>query len=203
MTQPFPVSPRADHLVAMYRRGWFPMADPQTGRVEWVQPQRRAVIPLDDRFRVPRSLRARVRSGRFTVTTDTAFAEVIRACADRGDTWLAPEIIDAFDLLHAAGHAHSIEARLEGRLVGGLYGLCLGRVFAGESMFSRPDLGGTDASKACLVALVERLRAAGFVLLDAQLANPHLEQFGMYEMPREEYLAILADHGNAAVPWGP
>lgn len=196
---------RLDALLGMYRQGWFPMREPDGPEVRWVQPQRRAVIPLDERFHVPRNLRARVRAGRFEIGHDRAFGEVIRACAEPGEgreeTWLAPEIIDAFELFHRAGVAHSVEARLGGVLVGGLYGVALGRVFAGESMFSRPGQGGTDASKVCLVHLVEHLRRRGFVLLDAQLANPHLEQFGAYEMPREEYLAILAEHGDERVAW--
>lgn len=192
-------------LLGMYRQGWFPMAEPDTGKVRWVQPRMRGVIPLDERFHVPRTLAATVRSGRFEIVHDRAFGEVIRACAQAGkgreDTWLTPEIIDAFELLHRAGLAHSVEAWREGRLVGGLYGVALGRVFCGESMFSRPALGGRDASKVCLVHLVEHLRRRDFVLLDAQLSNPHLEQFGMEEMPREGYLRVLAEHGAERVAW--
>lgn len=193
-------------VLEMYRQGWFPMLDEDGRRVNWVQPEMRGIIPLDDRFRVSRSLRQRVKSGRFRVVVDTAFGEVIRACAEpgRGGTWLHPDIIETFDLLHRAGHAHSVEAWLEtpggGRtLVGGLYGLQLGGVFCGESMFSRPASGGTDASKVCLVHLVERLRARGFALLDAQLTNDHLEQFGLFEMPREAYLETLDAHADDAV----
>lgn len=242
-------------LLASYGQGWFPMAHPNRlggngePEIEWVQPRHRAIIPLDDRFHIPKSLAQRVRSGRFTITTDTAFESVIRACAgvprrdgfgeDAGPTWLAPEIINAFLLLHKHGHAHSIEAWLpfsetvlpakrlatgsnSGNgghlrtavatdspsstprvLVGGLYGLALGKVFCGESMFHASDLGGTDASKVCLVHLVRHLRARGFELLDAQLANPHTAQFGMYEMPREEYLAKLGALSPTPVIWAP
>lgn len=207
-----------------YSQGWFPMAQPHRAegslgnRVEWVQPRQRAIIPLDDRFHVPKSLVQRVRSGRFRVTTDKAFEDVIRACAsvprthpdgEEADSgWLAPEIIDVFLLLHKHGHAHSIEAWIDspGRdsaLVGGLYGLALGGVFCGESMFHRADLGGTDASKVCLVHLVRHLRARGFELLDAQLANPHTAQFGMFEMPRTEYLARLKALAQLKVEWNP
>jgi len=188
--------------------------------IEWVQPRRRAVIPLDGRFHVPKSLAQRVRSGRFTMTTDAAFESVIRACAavprhdetgeDTGPTWLAPEIIEAFLLLHKHGHAHSIEAwlpsetnSLQRTLVGGLYGLSLGKVFCGESMFHSAAHGGTDASKVCLVHLVHHLRARGFELLDAQLANAHTAQFGMYDMPREEYLAKLGVLSASPVSWAP
>lgn len=199
----------------------------ESGRgVEWVQPHERAIVPLDDRFKVSKSLAQRVRSGRFIVSHDRAFGEVIRACAapakGREDTWLHPSIIDAFDLLHQAGHAHSVEAWLPppgwppaprgvgflhaapptgSTLVGGLYGLALGSIFCGESMFSRPQLGGTDASKVCLVHLVHHLRVRGFTLLDAQLSSEHLERFGMYEMPKDAYAAHLAAHTGDAVAW--
>lgn len=209
------------HVLRMYREGWFPMLMESGRGVEWVQPHERAIVPLDGRFKVSKSLAQRVRSGRFIVTHNRAFGEVIRACASpakgREDTWLHPSIIDAFDLLHQAGHAHSVEAwlppvgqRVASRvgdppagsvLVGGLYGLALGSVFCGESMFSRPNQGGTDASKVCLVHLVQHLRARGFTLLDAQLSSEHLERFGMYEMPQEMYAKHLAAHAGDAVAW--
>lgn len=196
-------------ILEMYRQGWFPMHQEGTSRVEWVQPHHRGLIPLDDRFHVSRSLAAKVRAGRLIVTHDAAFQRVVRACAQpapgREDTWLHPDIILAFDLLHRAGHAHSIEAWLPGdgtpALVGGLYGLSLGSVFCGESMFSRPDLGGTDSSKVCLVHLVRHLRCRGFTMLDAQLSNEHLVQFGLYEVPQEEYIAHLEAHGDDDVRW--
>ena len=213
-------------LLEAYSQGWFPMAHPDRlgvggePQVEWVQPRQRAIIPLDDRFHIPKSLAQRVRSGRFTITTDTAFEAVIRACAavprqdesgdDAGPTWLAPEIVEAFLLLHKHGHAHSVEAWFpsatnssERTLVGGLYGLALGKVFCGESMFHNASRGGTDASKVCLVHLVQHLRSRGFELLDAQLANPHTAQFGMYEMPREQYLAKLSALSTSHVSWTP
>ena len=220
-----------------YRQGWFPMATPQPGQdlegdpeVEWVQPSRRAIIPLDGRFHVPKSLAQRVRSGRFLVTSDLAFGAVIRNCAaakrSDGGAWLVPSIIDVFLSLHKHGHAHSIEAWLAsdlagpaptsdslharreilGRphvLVGGLYGLALGKVFCGESMFHNPAQGGTDASKVCLVHLVNHLRKRGFELLDAQLANDHTARFGMYELPRAEYLRMLARLSRETVGWEP
>jgi leucyl/phenylalanyl-tRNA--protein transferase len=237
--------------LTLYRQGWFPMFDDARRVVEWVQPHERGLLPLDGRFRVPRSLRQRVRSGRFSITCDRAFGAVIRACATpaagREHTWLCPEIITLFESLHAAGHAHSIEAwmekpppqwhrgaeREEGTgetatgstttsfpssssaslrlcgegcshftLVGGLYGLAIGGVFCGESMFSRPDLGGTDASKVCLVHLVEHLRAQGFTVLDAQLHNDHLEQFGLYEVAMREYLEVMRAAAGRSVVWG-
>ncbi len=227
-----------DKALALYRQGWFPMFDDERRVLEWVQPHERGLLPLDERFRVPRSLRQRVRSGKFVITCDRAFGRVIRECGTpapgRERTWLSPEIIDLFEALHAAGHAHSIEAWVvetkdgirdsafgiredaevpsrmpsaelrvpEPFLVGGLYGLALGSAFCGESMFSRPDLGGTDASKVCLVHLVEHLRAQGFVLLDAQLHNEHLEQFGLFEVPMEAYTGMLKAAAGVAVQWG-
>ena len=176
---------------------------------EWVKPRRRALIPLGDRFTISRSLAARVRSNRFTVLEDTAFARVIRACAEpapgRQETWLNPTIIEAFEVLHQAGHAHSVEAWLPSPggpvLVGGLYGLAIGGAFCGESMFSRPDLGGTDASKVCLVHLVEHLRRRQFVILDAQIMNPHIARFGAYEVPSREYDSMLAAAVTMNVTW--
>lgn len=237
-----PAKPADDHkainqILAAYREGWFPMGQPDGQgafeSIEWVQPRRRAILPLDDRFHIPKSLAQRVRSRRFRITTDLAFEACIRSCSfvtrkaeDDEDpanlTWLAPEIMEAFLLLHAHGHAHSIEAwlpsssdsitsmhtttTLDGRphvLVGGLYGLALGKAFCGESMFHHADLGGTDASKVCLVHLVRHLQARGFELLDAQLANDHTAQFGMYEMSREQYLAKLAALSTQSTPWTP
>lgn len=189
------------------------MNNPDTGETEWVQGRRRGIIPIEpDKFRVPKTLGARVRSGRFRVTTDTDFAGVIHACAaaspGRDDTWIDSTIIDVFESLHALGLAHSVEAWLDvpgelPRLVGGLYGLALGRIFCGESMFSRPDLGGTDASKVCLVKLVEHLRMRGFRVLDAQLSNPHLAQFGMYEVVNHTYKGWLDKWADEGVEWGP
>jgi len=133
------------------------------------------------------------------VTSDLGFGEVIRACAaatrERPETWLHEEIVFVFELLHRAGHAHSVEVwrEMEGKrlLVGGLYGLALGGLFCGESMFSRPELGGTDASKVALVYLVERLRSLRFEMLDTQLWNPHMAQFGCAEMPDEVYTRAI------------
>ncbi|CAG1010193.1 Leucyl/phenylalanyl-tRNA--protein transferase [Phycisphaerales bacterium] len=208
-------------VLEMYREGWFPMYEGPREGVRWLQPEHRGIIPLDEKFHVSRSLRQRVRSGRFLLTSDLAFDEVIRACGQpasgREDTWLHPEIVHVFGLLHRAGLAHSVEAWLPpagyqaggpaGKppkgsiLVGGLYGLHLGSVFCGESMFSRPALGGTDASKVCLVSLVERLRRQRFTLLDAQLTNEHLNQFGLFEMPRAEYLLHLSKHADDPMSW--
>jgi leucyl/phenylalanyl-tRNA--protein transferase len=178
-------------LIAAYCQGIFPMAGPD-GVISWYDPDPRAIIPLDERFSVPRRLGRTVRSGRFEIRADTAFREVIEACAmpapDRDSTWISPEIIDSYITLHRMGLAHSIEAWQAGELVGGLYGVAVGGLFAGESMFSHA----TDASKVALVHLVERLRRGGFVLLDTQFLTTHLARFGAFEIRRAEYKRRLA-----------
>jgi leucyl/phenylalanyl-tRNA---protein transferase len=194
-----------------YARGWFPMYDAETDIVHWVQPSLRGLIPLEPGgLRVSRSTRAAVRSGRFVITSNRAFGRVIRACAEvRGygaDTWINGEIVELFDLMHRAGHAHSVEAWAAGpdgpELVGGLYGLAIGSAFCGESMFSMPERGGSNASKVCLVHLVEHLRRQGFTLLDAQLNNRHLEQFGCYEVEQGEYAERMALAAAVQLDWG-
>lgn len=174
-------------VVRAYREGIFPMAV-EDGRIGWFSPDPRGIIPLDT-FHIPARLARVIRQGRYDVVVDRDFAGVMRACAERpGEgTWISDEIIDAYTALHRLGIAHSVEARREGRLVGGLYGVHLGGAFFGESMFHRE----TDASKVALAALVDRLRRHGFVLLDTQWVTPHLEQFGAVEIPRAEYLRRL------------
>ena len=175
-------------LLAAYAQGIFPMAVNARGQLGWFSPDPRALIPLDERFHVPHGLRRALKKSRFTITVDQDFEGVIRACAQsHGKTWISPEILRGYTELHRAGHAHSVEARLEGRLVGGLYGVRLGAAFFGESMFHWE----TDASKVALVALVERLRAGGFRLLDTQWTTPHLERFGAFAMPKADYLKLL------------
>jgi leucyl/phenylalanyl-tRNA---protein transferase len=174
-------------LVRAYASGVFPMADSRTGPIHWYAPDPRAVIPLDS-FHVPRSLRQTVRRGAFEVRLNEDFEGVMRACAERPDTWISEEIVAAYCQLHALGFAHSVETWRDGRPAGGLYGVALGGAFFGESMFSRE----TDASKVALVALVERLRDRGFVLLDTQFVTPHLARFGAVEIARAEYERRLA-----------
>jgi leucyl/phenylalanyl-tRNA--protein transferase len=201
-------------LLDAYRRGWFPMSVPRAGgrrRIEWFNPVRRGILPLEGLV-VARTLRQRVRSGRFRVTSDEAFGRVIRACAEvaeageRAETWIDGQIVEAYEALQAAGHAHSVEAWLDGkggpRLVGGLYGVHIGGLFAGESMFSRPEDGGTDASKVCLVHLVGHLRRRGFILLDTQFGTPHLARMGGIEVSKGQYLAILGRAVEARAEWG-
>ena len=180
-------------VLGAYAVGVFPMADARDAAgVYWVEPRRRAVLPLDG-FHLSRSLRKTLVADRFRVTADHAFPDVIRLCAasaaDRPDTWINGGIEQAFLQLHALGHAHSIECWADGALVGGLYGLALGRAFFGESMVSRA----TDASKVALAWLVARLRVGGFTLLDCQFQTAHLASLGAMEIDRADYLALLAD----------
>ena len=158
----------------------------------WVEPEVRGILPLDA-FHVPRRLARTVRQAPFEIRFNTAFGAVLAACAEsaenRPSTWINGTIAELYGSLHRLNHAHSVEAWREGRLVGGLYGVSLRRAFFGESMFSRE----TDASKVCLVHLVERLRERGFVLLDTQFTTEHLKRFGAIDVPRENYAEMLAE----------
>ena len=187
-----------------YMRGAFPMCEPGTGRVEWFTCDPRALVPLDARFRVARSLARTVRSGRFDVRVDTAFAKVIAACArDRAPdnrNWIGSDIVRVYTELHRMGFAHSVEAWRDGQLVGVLYGVALKGAFFGESMFHVPGKG-TDASKACLVHLVDRLRRGGYVLCDSQYSNEHMTQFGTYEVPARDYARMLEDAIETDARW--
>ena len=179
----------AKTLLDAYVNGWFPMAA-TPGDIHWYSPDPRGIIPLDT-FHVSRRLARTLRAGHFEIRIDTAFEDVIVACSQRPDSdgnWIDREIIDSYCNLHALGHAHSVEAWQEGALVGGLYGVSLGGAFFGESMFHRTQ----DASKAALVALVERLRTRGYALLDTQWVTDHLVQFGAIDIPRRRYLRLLA-----------
>lgn len=175
-------------LLQAYASGWFPMAV-APGEIRWYSPDPRGIIPLDT-FHVSRRLARALRAKRFEIRVDTAFRDVITACAQREDSdgnWIDAEIVESYTSLHAAGHAHSVEAWLDGALAGGLYGVSLGGAFFGESMFHHVG----DASKAALVALVDRLRAGGYTVLDTQWVTRHLEQFGAIEIPRRRYLRLL------------
>ena len=181
-----------DLLLSAYANGWFPMAVGD-GEIRWFSPDPRGIFPLD-RFHVPRRLARVIRRGAFTIHINRSFDEVIRACAvadrdDDGGTWIDQQIYESYCALHRAGFAHSVEAWFEGRLAGGLYGVALGGAFFGESMFHVV----TDASKVALVALVDRLNARGFTLLDTQWTTGHLEQFGALDIPRRQYLELLAE----------
>lgn len=181
-------------LLAAYARGMFPMAERRDDpNLFWVMPEKRGVIPLD-RFHVSRRLARTVRSDRFEVRIDTAFEDVMRACAaparGREESWINDEILSAYAELHRTGRAHSVECWRDDRLVGGLYGVKLKSAFFGESMFMRER----DASKVALVHLVARLIHGGFTLLDAQFQTEHLARFGAVEIPSREYMKRL---GNA------
>lgn len=178
----------ADLLLKAYSVGVFPMAmsrdDPE---LHWFDPERRGIIPLDA-FHVPKRLARTMKAEPFAISTDTDFEGVMRACAARDETWINESIVALYTELFDRGHAHSVECRRDGELVGGLYGVSLGGAFFGESMFSTA----TDASKIALVALVEILRAGNFTLLDTQYLTTHLAQFGAIEIPRVEYRKLLA-----------
>jgi leucyl/phenylalanyl-tRNA---protein transferase len=182
----------ADLMLRAYRHGLFPMAETRRGdRLYWLDPEKRGILPLE-RFHLPRRLARTVLSNAFTVTVDQDFAGTIAGCAEpapgRNDTWINPQIEQLFAELYRLGHAHSVESRQNGRLVGGLYGVAIGGVFFGESMFSFVR----DASKVALVHLVARLRLGGFRLLDTQFVTAHLAQFGAVELKRQEYKSRLA-----------
>ena len=178
-------------LLRAYAAGMFPMAesadDPE---VFWVQPKLRGIVPLDS-FHVSKSLAKHIRQKPFDIRINTAFDQVMRFCAesteDRPTTWINPLILTLYGELHRMGYTHSVEAWEGDQLVGGLYGVTLGSAFFGESMFSRR----TDASKICLVHLVERLKSRGFTLLDTQFTTDHLKTFGAIDIPRREYEKLL------------
>jgi len=182
-----------DLLLRAYASGLFPMADSADDPdLFWVEPEIRGVLPLDA-FHIPKRLARTVRQSQFDIRVNTAFDEVVAACAEsvenRPSTWINSTISKLYSSLHQLNHAHSVEAWLDGELVGGLYGVSLRRAFFGESMFSRV----TDASKVCLVHLVDRLRDRKFVLLDTQFTTEHLKRFGAIDVPREDYADMLAE----------
>ena len=185
-----PLTP--EMLLVAYANGYFPMAMSQDDpELYWFSPEERGVLPLE-KFHIPRGLKRVLKAEPFEIRIDTAFEEVIRACGTvtkgRSETWINEQIVALYTGLHAMGHAHSVEAWQEGKLVGGLYGVSLGGAFFGESMFSRVP----EASKVALVALVERLRAAEYQLLDTQYVNDHLLQFGVEGWSKKRYMTKLA-----------
>jgi leucyl/phenylalanyl-tRNA--protein transferase len=188
-------------MLRAYRVGLFPMAETRRGqRLYWLDPEQRGILPLDG-FHLPRRLLRTVLSGPFEITANRAFSQVIAGCAaaapGREDTWINTDIERLFYELHRQGHAHSVETWLDGVLVGGLYGVSLGGVFFGESMFSTAR----DASKVALVHLVARMRMGGYTLLDTQFVTNHLAQFGAVEVPRDTYKAMLASAVQVAARW--
>lgn len=193
----------ADQMLAGYAQGIFPMAESRRDpALHWVDPRRRGIFPLDG-FHVSRSLARRIRHGGFDVRIDSAFTDVVAACAARPETWINPTLERLYEALFQQGHAHSLEIWSGGRLTGGVFGVSLGAAFFGESMFSRER----DASKLALAYLVRLLSASGFVLFDTQFLTPHLKSLGAIEISRAEYHTRLraalqrsADFATAGVP---
>jgi leucyl/phenylalanyl-tRNA--protein transferase len=174
-------------VVAGYANGYFLMAG-EDGRLGWYSSRRHALVPLDERFHTPRSLRRALNAERFQTRLDADFDGVVEGCAARPETWISPELKRLYRRLFDAGVAHSFETWADGRLAGGVLGLAIGGAFIGESMFYRVP----EASKVALARLVAHLRGRGFALFDAQVQNPHLARFGAYEVPEREYARRLA-----------
>lgn len=172
-------------LIRAYKMGYFPMADPN-GQIRWFSPDPRGILPLNQ-FHVPHGLARVLKKKKFEITINQNFREVMVACGNREETWISDEILDTYCAMHRHGYAHSVEARINGELAGGLYGVSLGGAFFGESMFHWK----TDASKVALHALIQRLRERNYVLLDIQWTTPHLETFGAIEIPQNQYLRLL------------
>lgn len=189
-----------ERLTLAYRSGIFPWYTSDTPILWWSTDPRLVLMPRD--LKVSRSLRQTINKGAFSITFDQAFNEVITACAsvrrpEQEGTWITTEMREAYIGLHRAGHAHSAEAWNKGELAGGLYGVALGRVFFGESMFANES----DASKVSFVRLVEHLRNRGYALIDCQQTTEHLMRFGAREMPRTEFLKLLKEHASAPDAW--
>jgi leucyl/phenylalanyl-tRNA--protein transferase len=182
---------RIDELLKAYRQGFFPMSDPKDGKVYWCQPYKRAVVDLDS-YKASRDVLRLKRKKEFIVTFDEEFEGVIKGCAgprkDDGETWISDEIMEAYIKLYELGLAHSVESWFEGELVGGLYGIAMGGAFFGESMFFRRSY----ASQIAFDFLVVHLKKKGYLLLDAQIMNSHLEKLGADEIVHEEYMELLA-----------
>src|SRR5262249_33079355 len=183
-----------EQILAGYQQGYFPMARGLRGAIDWFVAEPRTIIPLDERFKVRRSLRQAMRKLDYQIKIDTAFPTVIRACArhfeiDDEEVWLSEEMITLYTELHRRGFAHSVEVWMDERLVGGLYGVSLKGAFFGESMFTRTP----SASQIALVHLVERLRGRGYSLLDAQMRTQHIGYFGAIDLTHDQYVAVLAE----------
>jgi len=193
-TPPFRSRISPERVLTAYEHGLFPMAEGQSGSIKWYIAEPRAVIPLDERFKIRRSLRQIQRKGGYRMAVNTDFEAVIRSCARHGEVsrrevWLSEEMIALYLELHRQGHAHSVEVWNETEMIGGLYGIAMKAAFFGESMFSRAPY----ASQLALIGLVERLRERGYRLLDAQIMSPHIAQFGAINLTHEEYLGVLSD----------
>jgi leucyl/phenylalanyl-tRNA---protein transferase len=178
-------------LLLGYQNGFFPMAEESTGRVVWHRPDPRAIIPLET-VHIPRSLRSVLKKNVFEVSVNAAFEEVVRRCSLRAESWISDEIIDAYTAIHHLGFAHSVETWQDSRLVGGLYGVCIGAAFFGESMFHVVP----NASKVAFAHLISVLKNNGFKLLDTQYINSFTEQLGAIEIPDSVYQAVLGSALN-------
>jgi leucyl/phenylalanyl-tRNA--protein transferase len=176
-----------DPIVNGYAQGFFLMAESATHPVDWYTTHERALIPLDDRFRYPRSLQRVINQQRFELAINRDFVGVVNGCAARDNTWISAPLKTIYQQLHQAGWAYSFEAWAGGRLAAGILGIAIGAAFIGESMFFRVP----DASKVAMVGLVHHLKRQQFQIFDAQIMNPHLERFGAYEIPQAEYLRLL------------
>jgi len=175
-----------DNMLRLYASGAFPMAEAETGSINWYLPDIRTIIPLDN-FNIPRSTKKVIDEENFEMRLDTDFEEVLEGCADRDSTWISEELKVAYRRLKKRGHIHTVETWKEGKLVGGLYGVTFRGAFFGESMFSKVS----QASKAALVALLKHLKETGFMLLDVQYMTEHLKMFGAVEISFEEYTKLL------------
>lgn len=174
-------------IIQGYAQGYFLMADDNTGDLGWYSSRKRALIPLDERFRYPKSLRRVINQNRFTVAVNRDFKGVVAGCADRETTWISPQLQEIYWELYQAGWAYSFETWQDDKLAAGILGIVIGGAFIGESMFYRIP----EGSKVAMVKLVERLRDRSFVFFDAQMMNPHLERFGAYIVDDSEYQALL------------
>ncbi len=173
------------NMINAYAQGAFPMAD-ENGNIDWYQPKKRTVIYLDD-YNIPRSLKKFMKETDFVYRLDTATIEVIRSCADRKETWISDELIEAYKGIYSLGFLHSVETYQNNKLVGGLYGIAIGRAFFGESMFSKVS----QASKAAFATLLKHLEEKEFLLVDVQYQTDHLKMFGTQEINFEEYTSML------------
>jgi leucyl/phenylalanyl-tRNA---protein transferase len=175
------------NIIEGYSHGYFLMADEHTHSLGWYASRQRALIPLDDRFRYPKSLQRILNQEKFSIAINKDFAGVVAGCANRESTWISPELQEVYFVLYEHGWAHSFETWQGDELAGGILGIVIGGVFVGESMFYNVP----DASKVAMVKLVERLRDRGFLMFDAQIINPHLERFGAYEVELHRYQKLL------------
>lgn len=174
-------------IIQGYAQGYFLMAEDGSNHLSWYTSRQRALIPLDERFRYPRSLRRFLNQGRFTTAVNRNFPAVVSACANRDSTWISLELQEIYLALHQAGWAHSFETWQADQLAGGILGIIIGGAFIGESMFYQIP----EGSKVAMVKLIERLRSRQFVLFDAQIMNPHLERFGAISVSENQYQILL------------